>query len=521
MSSRLPLTGNRRQFLAGAGATAIGVTGVSSLVQAAPDTWLPVSAAKLPRWRGFNLLAKFTLGNNQKYNEWDFKFIAKYGFNFVRFPLDYRIWTTDSGEFLEDPLKEIDDGIAYARTRGIHVALCLHRAPGYCVNPPKEARDLWGDGPESDMARQLFADQWRMFAKRYKDIPSTELSFNLVNEPPTVTGAQYLRVATAAVTAIREEDPTRLVIADGTSGGRDPTPELAVLRIAQGARGYQPFKLTHYRASWFAGSDEWPVPTWPLKGALNGYLYGNAKPDLQSTLRLLVSAVVPSTFSITVGTVSGNATLLVRADGQPVFEKHFDTGPGVGEWAESHQDPQYHNYLARYDKDYTVKLPAGVHEISVEVTQGDWLTFNEISLDPYHGAPNSRLTLVPGSPDWGVKQDTIRVEADGSWSLSNDVGRVDQAVLWKTEIEPWKKLEALGVGVIVGEWGVYKYTPHDVTLAWMKDSLENWQKAGWGWCLWNLRGDFGPLNSNRTDVKYEDFYGTQLDRAMLDLLMKY
>ena len=73
-----------------------------------------------------------------------------------------------------------------------------------------------------------------------------------------------------------------------------------------------------------------------------------------------------------------------------------------------------------------------------------------------------------------------------------------------------------GVAVHVGEWGCFKH--HDVSLAWMRDVLALWRDAGWGWALWNLRGAFGVLDSNRADVAYESFRGHELDRAMLELL---
>ncbi|HEY5040068.1 MAG TPA: glycoside hydrolase, partial [bacterium] len=84
-----------------------------------------------------------------------------------------------------------------------------------------------------------------------------------------------------------------------------------------------------------------------------------------------------------------------------------------------------------------------------------------------------------------------------------------------------KALEAKGVGVIVGEWGSYNKTPHEVALRWMEDCLQNWQEAGWGWALWNFKGEFGVMDSHRADVQYEDFQGHQLDRKMLELLQKY
>ena len=60
---------------------------------------------------------------------------------------------------------------------------------------------------------------------------------------------------------------------------------------------------------------------------------------------------------------------------------------------------------------------------------------------------------------------------------------------------------------MVGEWGAFNKTPHDVSLRWAEDCLSNWQKAGWGWALWNFRGSFGILDSGRTDVQYEDSPG--------------
>src|ERR1043166_8325717 len=97
----------------------------------------------LPRWRGFNLLEKFTLALNAPYVETDFDMISGWGFDFVRLPMDYRCWTEAPGKYKDPILSEIDQAIALGRSRHIHVNLCLHRAPGNCVNPPKEALDLW------------------------------------------------------------------------------------------------------------------------------------------------------------------------------------------------------------------------------------------------------------------------------------------------------------------------------------------------------------------------------------------
>jgi endoglucanase len=105
-----------------------------------------------------------------------------------------------------------------------------------------------------------------------------------------------------------------------------------------------------------------------------------------------------------------------------------------------------------------------------------------------------------------------------TWPLKLGEKVTDQAKLRKDRIEPWKKLEEKGVGIHVGEWGAFSYTPHKVVLAWMRDCLELWKEAGWGWSLWNFRGGFGILDSGRQDVAYEDYKGQRLDREMLKLL---
>ncbi len=484
------------------------------------DVFKPASYARLPRWRGFNLLEKFTLAGNRPFSEWDFDTIAEWGFDFVRLPADYRIWTVKPGEYREQPLREIDQAIAWGRSRGIHVCLNLHRAPGYCVNPPKESLDLWANDAGGEQARQQFAAQWRMLAGRYRGIPGAQLSFNLVNEPGDITGTQYLRAAVPAVVAIREQDPGRLIIADGSYWGRRPVQELRPLMVAQSTRGYDPMVLTHYQASWVDGSDNWPRPTWPVGASFNQYLYGNYKPESKSALVLKTNLPLAATLGLTVHTVSALAELLIWADGRLVLQKTFQPGAGTGEWKQSTFRPEWSSYEAIYDKEYTANLPAGTREIQIEVSRGDWLTFSQIRLYPFPGVPSQDLVLKPDNPQMGVRQEPLVLDAQGRLSPVGGPYSITRQTLWDNVVQPWRALAASGIGVHVGEWGAHSSTPHNVVLAWMRDCLQNWKDAGMGWALWNLRGDFGVLDSRRLDVHYEDFRGHRLDRQMLELLLQ-
>lgn len=362
---------NRRQFLkvaAGAAALSVTVTRAAEkgkTVMNASDKQIP-SASHLPRWRGFNLLEKFTSRQNAPFRESDFEWMAELGFDFARLPLSYQCWadTSDWLNLKEDALKEIDQVVEFGRNHGVHVNINFHRAPGYCVNPPKEPLDLWSN----EEALEASAFHWAHFAKRYKGIPNHQVSFDLMNEPARIPEEVYVRVVKRLVEAIRSEDPDRLIVADGLSWGRDPVHGLVDLGIAQSTRGYDPMRISHHKASWIGGSDKWAEPTWPMK------------------------------------------------QGDRVLDK-------------------------------------------------EWMR--------------------------------------------------------KDRIEPWKALERKGVGVHVGEWGVFRHTPHKVALAWMRDYLELWKEAGWGWAMWNFRGSFGILDSGREDIEYEDFRGHKLDRKMLDLIQAY
>ncbi len=348
-----------------------------------PSSARPIAAPAIgggrhPRWRGFNLLELFRPQTRpHHFREADFETMAAWGFNFARIPMSYWNWSRpDPARWLtidERPIRLIDEVVEFGRRYGVHINLNLHRIPGYCINGRDlEPLDLFA-GPAASRGRALQAacHHWRFFATRYRGIPSAQLSFDLVNEPPSLAATAYANVVTALVSTIREADPDRLIIADGTDAGRTPVPALLKLGVMQSGRGYDPMPLTHYRARW--------VPR--------------------------------------------------------------------------------------------------------------------------------DLAFTPSPPTW-----PLRVGPREVW----DRDRLRDCV-----VKPWQALEAQGGKVHMGEWGVYRFTPHGVALAWMQDLLTLWKRAGWGWALWNLRGDFGVLDSRRADVRYERHRGRPLDRAMLELLRAF
>jgi endoglucanase len=150
-------------------------------------------------------------------------------------------------------------------------------------------------------------------------------------------------------------------------------------------------------------------------------------------------------------------------------------------------------------------------------------------------------TPVPGLIDEGIVQSTHDYQPKmishykAKWVPAAEFESLEvptwpmvdkHGVLWNKEklraedITKWKPVTDHGGPVHVGEWGCNVLTPHDVCLAWMADELSLWKEAGWGWSMWNLRGGFGIIDSNRPDVAYEDFQGHKLDRKMLELILQ-
>ena len=118
---------------------------------------------------------------------------------------------------------------------------------------------------------------------------------------------------------------------------------------------------------------------------------------------------------------------------------------------------------------------------------------------------------------WAMK-DTVNVP------LPKWPGQVGDDYLSKEMLkkfyQPWIDLVNSGVGVHCGECGCWNKTPHEVFLSWFGDVLNILSTNNIGFALWEFSGDFGVLNSRRQDVNYENWYGQQLDRKLLNLMMK-
>jgi aryl-phospho-beta-D-glucosidase BglC (GH1 family) len=239
---------------------------------AAPETET-IQKNPLPRWKGFNLLDNFSPDPRSSWGgstEEDFKWMADWGFDFVRIPMAYPsylkfdrsrdIKSEEVYQIDEEAVEKIEQLVYLAHKYNLHASINLHRAPGYCINAGfHEPYNLWKDRE----AQEAFYWHWNMWAGRFKNVSRDKISFDLLNEPAMiedmndqhssktmVPGKLYAEVAEKAANAIWEENPDHLVIADGNQVGTKVIPEITHLPIAQSCRGYYPGIISHYKAPW-------------------------------------------------------------------------------------------------------------------------------------------------------------------------------------------------------------------------------------------------------------------------------
>ncbi len=471
------------------------------------DPWRPKE-----RLRGFNLTGMMVMGVSPgEYDEQDFVLIKELGFNFVRLPLDYRYWIKDDdwNKLNPDALKPLDKAIAWAQQYKLHAMIALHRAPGYISLEPEAEPNLFVDKE----AQKVCVNHWSFLAKHYKAKAPNVLSFNLINEPSEKTASSnYVPVVTALVDAVRQHNADRLIITDGLEWGRRVVPELHKLNIGQGTRGYEPHGLSHYKAEW--AGNPLSYPSWPPSGAYTPLL-GPHKEEL--CVPMVFENIPACRFIIKPGMVSGNVDLQLLANDDYLKAYPLHVGEGVG-WSDVKEIAEWGLSQGRYNLTLECDLKHRKNRVVISVTEGDWVTIDQIYLQ----TEDFKQAVLSLENSWGKTNTVITFRGfDKSQPFQSSMAKDGLQFLRKNLTSSWEKESVEKRFVIVGEFGAYKYTPHNVTLSWMEDYLKIWKMAGIGWALRDFRGPYGIIDSGREDVEYEDFKGYELDRKMLELLKKY
>jgi hypothetical protein len=312
-----------------------------------------------------------------------------------------------------------------------------------------------------------------------------------------------------AIDRIQAINPDRIIFVDGLNYARDIMLSLKDRKnIIQALHVYDPFNLTHYKASWVEGSDSWPLPVWPMTD-INVYLYGPVKSEYQSPLILEGSYPKDMEVIVNVHQVSIQSNLDIKLDNTTIFSKSFVCSSATGDDWTKIISTQW-GYQNISDRDYSVMLPHSGTKITFANTVGDWMTFNKITLR----TTTDTLVIIPANTSWATKQSAYKITADGRITYLDG----NPAVPLGSLIQKLEKARSENIAVMIQEFGVYNKTPYKVTNSYLKDIISVFNNNNVGYAMWNLIGTMGIINSERTDCAYEPYRGKSIDRQMTEII---
>jgi hypothetical protein len=124
---------------------------------------------------------------------------------------------------------------------------------------------------------------------------------------------------------------------------------------------------------------------------LLGLLHGYVHEELRIPLTFRVDFPTQGEFIIHVGKVGDDGILSIFLDDKKVSSVELPTGEGLGVSSEYNQ--RWERWETVYDKDISVTVPAGEHEIRIQNDGMDWITIRSFRLTNYrsNAEPNLRV----------------------------------------------------------------------------------------------------------------------------------
>lgn len=186
--------------------------------------------------------------------DWYYDTITELGFDHVRIPVRWSIWTDDKNGYKinEEFANEVEKTVKRFLDCGLEVILNVHHF--------REAMDK-----PRENSKKLFAI-WEQIGERFANYPD-ELIFEVMNEPTwRTTDDEWNAVQTEAVEVIRKSNPTRRVEVCGTDYSGLVALDRLVLpkddNLIATFHFYDPFEFTHQGAEWSPSMKDTRGITW-------------------------------------------------------------------------------------------------------------------------------------------------------------------------------------------------------------------------------------------------------------------
>lgn len=211
----------------------------------------------------------------------DIDSLKKWGFNSVRLPMHYKLYTNPiedaNQEWLEEGFRRTDELLEWCKSNKMYLILDMHGAPGgqgkdaniSDYDPSKPS--LW----ESKANRDKLVALWTKLAQKYKDEPWIG-GYDLINEPNwAFTGtnqngcdeqsnAPLREMYLELIAAIRKVDKNHLIIIEGNCWGNNYNGVLPIAdqNLALSFHKYWNFNRQENLAQIIGYREKYQVPIW-------------------------------------------------------------------------------------------------------------------------------------------------------------------------------------------------------------------------------------------------------------------
>ncbi len=480
----------------------------------------------LPVWNGVTLSNMIqydwpACGQPQEFSKEDIENIAALGFNFIRVPIDTRLFydMEDPSKIRLDRLLNLDSLISWCAEFGVHLCPDVHFSFGFTTDGNEYNDTIWVNEEE----QELFVEFWALLAERYKDVPTNLLSFNLMNEPVgDITEEQYVTLMRRAISVIREYTPDRLIFVDMFSCASEPVESLVKDEVAQSFHFYMPHLFTHsYLDGINAGS-------WPM------YQYKNTIKRINNVcdFRLTGEFSAGTKLEFTINSIHKSGTLIVEADGKKIYEWEFGKD-AVGEnhclrIYEEGTDGEYRDYYLTHN----IVLPNDTSELYMYVKDASaddwcwWFTIDKLKVlkdnKTYYFEGIYEPTMEENSPNPNI---VFNEDGSVSDSTSKYFGAIDKEYMNNRFAEYEAFAEKTGVEVMLQEFGVYYKADYNDTLKYFDDIISAANENNLNWCGWDYFGIFSFYAVNdfemRKGATYEPFSNGYMATEIYDIFKNH
>lgn len=228
----------------------------------------PAKAQKFDLHRGINISHWLSQSSDRgdvrakKFTREDVKFIAEQGFDHIRIPIDEEQMFDEQLNPEKEAFTLLHNALAWCKEFKLRAVVDLHILRTHHFNASEKPLFT------QPQAQEQFYDCWRKISAELKGYPHSMVAYELMNEPVADDPKVWNQIVNNCLKVVRELEPKRkIIIGANRWQSFDMVKELEVpakdKNIIISFHFYNPFPLTHFRASWTDQKDNPLHVTYP------------------------------------------------------------------------------------------------------------------------------------------------------------------------------------------------------------------------------------------------------------------